>query len=72
MCMCITCSVWKYVCRQVNLSLQSDIANYWPGMHSTAFLVVYLWTWIVLTMLSCELFKIIKGKKNYISALSSA
>ncbi len=22
--------------------LQSDIANYWPGMHNTAFLVVFM------------------------------
>ncbi len=24
-----------------SVSLQSDIANYWPGMHNTAFLVVF-------------------------------
>ncbi len=32
----ITCSVYRYVC----VSLQIDIASYWPGMHNTAFLVV--------------------------------
>ncbi len=32
----ITCSVYRYVC----VSLQSDIASYWPGIHNTAFLIV--------------------------------
>ncbi len=36
--MCITHSVYRnvYVPRR-SASLQSGIANYWPGMHNTAF-----------------------------------
>ncbi len=47
MCMCITCSC--------SVCFQSDIANYWPGMHNTAFLDVFTDTCeqgIVLTTLS--------------------
>ncbi len=55
---CITCSVYRRaraleecICAHTrSVSLQSDIANYWPGMRNTARLVV--WTGIVLIMLS--------------------
>lgn len=38
MCMHITCSVNRHD----QVSLQSDVANCWPSMDNTAFLVVFL------------------------------
>ncbi len=37
----VSCSVY-IVCAQVrSVSSQSDIANYWPGMHITAFVFIF-------------------------------
>ncbi len=36
-------SVYINICAQAcSMSLQSDTANYWPGMSNTAFSVVFL------------------------------
>ncbi len=62
-CACVLC-----VCAQVHsVSLQSDIAIYWPGIHNTEFLVVFvdfLWMGIVLTTSSSgrKTFQKRKGK----------
>jgi len=38
-----TWETWNYKCKRWChcFSLQSDISNYWPGMHNTAFLFVF-------------------------------